>query len=317
MKPTALPLDTKIIKLKPIIELDNGVHVRAFPNKLGSFELIIDGKVHDSQLNLIDFPIAADGRKLVIDSIQRFTNGDYFVCSLRAKDGEQNAFIFDKKLRLTKSFHIGDAIEKVLIDLDDYIWVGYFDEGVFGNNRLSRNGLNKFSKTGNLVVSVPGIVDDCKNLNIDFENNLYICPYSSNVVYKISYKKVETISDVPPLYSATGLMVFKDTIAKFGAGFDTNDPLGQLEDLDYMSFDTVTGQTTYGPMHSKLDPDRFEIFESCITILRINNSEKKLVRIFDETGKPISLWNCNLYQDVALIVSNSKVYQLKFRELLY
>ncbi len=54
---------------------------------------------------------------------------------LRFKDGthELNAWVYDANGLLQNQFLLGDGIQHVQTDKNGNIWVGYFDEGVYGN----------------------------------------------------------------------------------------------------------------------------------------------------------------------------------------
>jgi hypothetical protein len=48
-------------------------------------------------------------------------------------NGRDNAFVYGPDGRLRRSFPLGDGIEHLQTLPDGQIWVGYFDEGIFGN----------------------------------------------------------------------------------------------------------------------------------------------------------------------------------------
>jgi hypothetical protein len=56
---------------------------------------------------------------------------------------------FTAKAEEVATFHLGDGIEGVQVTTDRSIWVGYFDEGVFGGS-LGTAGLACFSEKGDL-----------------------------------------------------------------------------------------------------------------------------------------------------------------------
>ena len=230
-----------------------------------------------------------------------------------------NAFVCDNSGKFLRAFKFGDAINKLIIDSKDRIWVGYFDEGVFGDFELSRSGLNRFDKDGKLEYSFKcdGLfIDDCYNLNIDANDNAIIAPYSKPEIAIIEGDKARIIGgnyigDVP-----FGLFVNDDYIAKIGVGFDKNDPKSELEKLDYLSIDLTNNSINEGPLFDKLDENRFEIYASCITIINRKNEYTKLVQVFDENDEILSLRNCNCYHDCALISANGKIYSLQLQEII-
>jgi len=70
--------------------------------------------------------------------LQVFPNGDPLVVASRCRrfnddTYELNATVHDTEGGVLRQFLLGDGIEHVQIDRDGNIWVGYFDEGVYGN----------------------------------------------------------------------------------------------------------------------------------------------------------------------------------------
>lgn len=74
---------------------------------------------------------------------------------------EHNGHVYDADGRLVRSACLGDGIEHALTTAKGRIWVGYFDEGVFGNfgwdgpgpRPIGAPGLNLFDEQLNLVLS--------------------------------------------------------------------------------------------------------------------------------------------------------------------
>lgn len=105
--------------------------------------------------------------------IDRFTDGRWLVVGSRTR-GEPNARVLAPDGALLARFMLGDAIEHIAIDSADRIWVGWFDEGIFGEGwnvpglewPPSSNGVACFASDGS-VVDVPswpkeaGFIDDC------------------------------------------------------------------------------------------------------------------------------------------------------------
>jgi hypothetical protein len=70
--------------------------------------------------------------------IEALPGGEVLIVASRChrfKDGshELNAKVFDHAGTLTREFLLGDGINHVQTDNEGRIWVGYFDEGVYGN----------------------------------------------------------------------------------------------------------------------------------------------------------------------------------------
>lgn len=309
---TQLPEDTQNIFLSPILHLGFGKYQLAQPDMHGGFTVIIDYLAYDNKLKKIELSNPITNKPIDVGFVQRFLNNDILVCETRSVANDHNGFVFSENLEFKTSFPLGDAIEKVIIDRDDKIWVGYFDEGVLGDDPLSHSGLNRFSSNGLLEFRSMIGISDCYNINLDYENNVYICPYHDAIITKISQDEEITISNITIGGAPKGLFVKDGKIAKIGVGYERNDPFGKLEKLNYSALELVTEKIIEGPMFGKLDENLYDVFASCVTIIDIESSSISLVRLFDENKMPISCRICHTYQDRALITHNSKIYELKF-----
>ena len=120
-------------------------------------------------------------------------------CS-RNQDGthEYNARIYDRIGALTAEFCFGDGIEHVQTDHAGNIWVGYFDEGVFGNfgwgdangaEPIGSAGLVRFDRNGKKAweYQPPDGVDsicDCYALNVS-SGAVWACYYTEFPIIRI------------------------------------------------------------------------------------------------------------------------------------
>lgn len=100
-----------------------------------------------------------------------------------ARVGVPNARILGWDGGQRAEFRAGDAIADVQVSRRGDVWVGYFDEGVFGNDPLGHQGLVRLDRAGNVTfgfadattpLGVPRI-DDCYALNVasDVDTWLY------------------------------------------------------------------------------------------------------------------------------------------------
>lgn len=111
-----------------------------------------------------------DGSAVVVGARARFSEGE----------GERNATVFAPTGVAVESFCVGDGIGSVQVDESGRIWIGYFDEGVFGNfgwgvtgapEPLGASGLVCWSSQGERLYrySAPEGFDqivDCYALNV-------------------------------------------------------------------------------------------------------------------------------------------------------
>jgi hypothetical protein len=84
-------------------------------------------------------PPGADG--FFCPKIQRFLDGRWLAIDPRTDADTPNAFVFDPDGKLIQSFYAGDGIETAVVDRSNRIWVGYFDEGVFGAAAFAYRGI--------------------------------------------------------------------------------------------------------------------------------------------------------------------------------
>jgi len=109
----------------------------------------------------------------------RFPDGRWLVASARAFD-KANARIFSAQGQELARIRLGDGIEHLKIDEENRIWVGWFDEGVFGNGGWhvpghewppSAYGLAAFDDAGVFLghaneAPVNSLIADCYALNV-------------------------------------------------------------------------------------------------------------------------------------------------------
>jgi hypothetical protein len=85
---------------------------------------------------------------------------------------DRNAFVCDAGGHVLAVEAIGDAICHVLADSTGHVWVGYFDEGIFGDDPPSEYGLVRFAPDLTPVWCYPycdnpfGLINDCEALNV-------------------------------------------------------------------------------------------------------------------------------------------------------
>ncbi len=111
--------------------------------------------------------------------IQSFPGGDLLVVDRRcatSRDGvpEGNARVYGAAGEIRRAFTLGDGIAHALVDDAGTIWVGYFDEGVYGDSPISAAGLVRFDASGDVRWSYEPpeglVIDDCYCLNVSGED---------------------------------------------------------------------------------------------------------------------------------------------------
>lgn len=103
-------------------------------------------------------------------------NGGWIVASARCRPTDVNATLFSDEGQAIDRFCLGDGMEHLQCDDRGNIWVGYFDEGVFGNDGwklpgskapISMAGLVQFDPSGKVLWQLddPSMAD-CYALNV-------------------------------------------------------------------------------------------------------------------------------------------------------
>ncbi len=135
--------------------------------------------------------------------VDRTPDGDWLVVASRAKDDEPNARFFAEDGTPSIGVHLGDAIEHICCAPDGTIWVGYFDEGVFGGRnkdgdwKVSTGGIVQFDRDGAVLwsfnekalsKSYPGRsrfhVDDCYAMTL-CDTILWACYYADFPIARV------------------------------------------------------------------------------------------------------------------------------------
>jgi len=147
---------------------------------------IFDG---DGLYETISFPLLQP-----FPMIDQFPDGSWLVVNSRSR-GNKSARILLSDGTEKRRIELGDGIEHVKIDKKSRIWVGWFDEGVFGNDNWqypglrwppSSNGIAAFNHHGELVQNASlSSIADCYALNV-FSNEAWYCTYTDFPISQIN-----------------------------------------------------------------------------------------------------------------------------------
>ncbi|WP_290775204.1 MULTISPECIES: hypothetical protein [unclassified Exiguobacterium] len=119
--------------------------------------------------------------------VDRFPDGRLLLVASRCDDDIDgtwlpNAFIYDPQGQLLNSFCLDDGIQNMQIDEQGWIWVSYFDEGVYADAVTSSNGafgLVAFDDTGEVQYKNRQYpIDDCYALNVCSSTEVWFFYYS-------------------------------------------------------------------------------------------------------------------------------------------
>jgi hypothetical protein len=132
-------------------------------------------------------------------------DSSWIVADTRCDVVTSNARIIDINGHTTASLLLGDGIQHLQADKHGRIWVGYFDEGVFGNNGwgvatgpepIGRFGLNCFDESGRLIWKNPGnewvpragypTILDCEAMNTA-DDAVWTCNYRDHQIFRMGF----------------------------------------------------------------------------------------------------------------------------------
>ncbi|MES1201133.1 MAG: hypothetical protein ABUS57_06755 [Pseudomonadota bacterium] len=143
-----------------------------------------EGLIEEVQFALLDaFPM-----------IDQFPDGRWLAAHARSR-GERNGRVLSRDGDELRRVQLGDGINHIKIDDRQRIWVGWFDEGVFGNDHWrvpglkyapSAYGIAAFDDHGTLVAhaSLPSIAD-CYALNA-FGREVWSCTYTEFPLWRMT-----------------------------------------------------------------------------------------------------------------------------------
>ena len=165
-----------------------------------------------------DTVVALDDLDVAFCQVQPLPDGRVLVVGARNRAGGANALVFDAAGQRISQARVGDGIEHVLTTPTGRIWVGYFDEGVFGDDPVAHHGIVRFSDGLEPDWTYPfdagyGSVDDCYALNVDQET-AWAYYYSDFPVVRIADGAV--IGWRTQTAGAKALLVESDTCALAG-----------------------------------------------------------------------------------------------------
>lgn len=126
---------------------------------------------------------------------------------------------------------MGDGIEHLQVDNKGIIWIGYFDEGVFGFSDLSKNGLIALNKNerveyrhNHFISENPNsrggrdiFIDDLYALNVSCGGKALLCPYAHFVVGEVKNGTYRMVLPEAPVSGAKGIARYEKYILFLGS----------------------------------------------------------------------------------------------------
>jgi hypothetical protein len=178
-----------------------------------------DGPPHETHLSALTarFPHLA-----------ALPDGGFLVADSRSREGDEQVRVFDALGRPSWTFRVGDAVEHLLTDAAGDLWVGYFDEGVYGDDPLSAPGLRHWRSTGESVWSYQPVagadwISDCYALNVS-GHTAWACTYTGFPLLEIGAGHAIRVRK-NPVQGVKGLAVHGDRAVLFGGYGEDHDRL--------------------------------------------------------------------------------------------
>jgi hypothetical protein len=182
--------------------------------------------------------VSAVVHRVRFPQVQPLPDGAILVASQRGGRAE----VFDADGRPLRQGTLLDGIQHVLATASGHLWVGYFDQGVYGDDPVAHHGIVRFTPALDPDWTYPfdtdaGPVDDCYALNVDGEA-AWAYYYSSFPIVRICDGSVTAWRT--EVTGATGLLAAADACALVGGyGVADSDRLviGHLADGRYEVID--------------------------------------------------------------------------------
>jgi hypothetical protein len=130
--------------------------------------------------------------KLHYASVRWLDDKALVVASRIQSPGDINAWVIDPRNgNILTSFSVGDGVNDVVV-LEDFIAVSYFDEGVYGDNPLSNEGVSIFDRNGlfqwgyTSEIADSALIDDCYAICKIGPNAISFCAYSDFTLVELN-----------------------------------------------------------------------------------------------------------------------------------
>jgi hypothetical protein len=310
--PSSIP--TRVVRLRPWLQTTAVEACFPTPQK-GALILKDQGRtLLDETLTLIRLQGRPEDGSFRATHAQRLPDGGYVLAHARAKRGEHNLERFDPSGRFLGSFAIGDGVAHLAADRRGQIWVGYFDEGIFGGDPLSAYGLSRFDLNGHLDFQWDGAshghIDDCDALTLDDEDVAWICAYSDYFVATITETGTRTVLSKAPVSIISGLLAGRDH-------------LGFLGGVDFHGVSDKGGFVIHtSPEGSRIEelpkvgPD-LTPKDSIVTVIAQATGRRTQVQLLDENAGPISFrGNVSCRAGTALCWNDTHIYRFDLADLV-
>jgi len=174
--------------------------------------------------------VSVDDLPVAHPLVQPLPNGEFLVvggrCAWRPEGPERNALIVGSDGTINRKGTLGDGIEHMLVDDNGEVWIGYFDEGIFGNfgwgspgpEPLGSQGLVRWSTQFEKLWEYRAVDDywlaDCYALNVSAAR-AWACPYTDFPLLQIDADGT-TVHRTTDVSGPMGLIVAGESVGLIG-----------------------------------------------------------------------------------------------------
>lgn len=167
--------------------------------------------------------------------VQPLPDGGYLIarsrCAWTSEGAEKNALVVGTDGRVVRRGTLGDGIAHLQVDRDGRIWVGYFDEGIGGNNGwrfdgpepLGSSGLVRwslgFEKEWEFPTSTGTVIAECDAMNVSDDG---VIAYDFGAEQLIRVRDGQTSVHPTGTEGVRGVVFTGDAVGLVGSSADRN-----------------------------------------------------------------------------------------------
>ncbi|MFP3728519.1 hypothetical protein U8V72_25385 [Priestia filamentosa] len=176
-------------------------------------------------------------------TLVRWVNeNEFIVVDTRCEDEQPNAVVINTKGELVRSFNCGDGISDIVVSAKG-IWVGYFDEGVFGEGISTEgaaffdfkgnpvHGYHQYLDDNNLKGDEDLFIDDCYAMCEGISNSIWLYCYGEFLLTHWNPDEPQFLNryTTPHICSGSGSLCVRNNTAYFYGGYKNSNTLYSWE----------------------------------------------------------------------------------------
>ena len=237
----------------------------------------------NGEFTVISLPETSENFRFV----QPIGQNQYLLVRANAKsESDKNAHIYNAEGWLVRSFHAGDGIQDVQVTEAGQIWIGFSDEGVFGDLELGQSGVVCLDEEGHPIFKYDAIaaqngllfMDDCYAINVAAHNEVWFYYYSDFPLVRLINRRFDCQWRNIPVTGSHGFAATKEQ-ALFAGSYHKRDWLF-LVSLDTMEVKALQ------PVDSNGKPIAFEAAFGRGSRLYLVTQRALLALDLNETDQP-------------------------------